>query len=283
MYAPMRVSLIVSTYNSPSWLEKAVWGYAAGSHQDFELLIADDGSSEETTLLIERLQEQTGLDIRHVWHVDRGFRKCAILNQAIELARADYLVFSDGDCIPRWDFLETHVRLAKKGYLLSGGAVRLPMPVSQSITIDDVVNQRATDPDWLAEQGLPRNLKLLKLTGGRRMSRLFDALTPTRATFNGGNSSAWKADVLRVNGYDQRMGHGGLDRELGERLINAGIRPRQIRHQAVCVHLHHARGYAKPDALEHNLAIRRKTRRNKSVWTPYGIRQTSDGIDQKAA
>ncbi|HJS07406.1 MAG TPA: glycosyltransferase, partial [Pirellulales bacterium] len=117
----MRLSVILSTFNSPAWLEKALWGYAAQSHRNFEVLVADDGSSDETRQRIDVMRVRTGMTIRHIWHEDRGFRKCTILNRAIEAAAADYLVFSDGDCIPRHDFLGVHARLARLGRFLSGG------------------------------------------------------------------------------------------------------------------------------------------------------------------
>ena len=93
----MRLSVIISTYNQLQWLEKVIWGYIAQTHQDFELVIADDGSREDTRQMIERLQRATDLTIRHVWHEDIGFRKCTILNRAIERAESDYLVFSDAE------------------------------------------------------------------------------------------------------------------------------------------------------------------------------------------
>ena len=123
----MDISVILATYNQPEWLEKVVWGYAAQLHRSFEIVVADDGSTPETAVLISRLQHDTGIKIQHVWHEDRGFRKCRILNKAILTASHDYLVFSDGDCIPRQDFLTAHVRHAAPGRFLSGGLVRLPM------------------------------------------------------------------------------------------------------------------------------------------------------------
>ncbi len=104
----MRISVIISTYNHPQWLENVVWGYAVQTHRDFELVIADDGSTDETRLTIQRLRRETGLEIRHVWQEDRGFRKCSIMNRAILEATTEYLVFTDGDCIPRSDFLAQH-------------------------------------------------------------------------------------------------------------------------------------------------------------------------------
>ncbi|MCG8648371.1 MAG: glycosyltransferase, partial [Pirellulales bacterium] len=81
---PKLISVVLSTYNAPLWLEKSVWGYAEQTLQNFEIIVADDGSDCPTADAIERLRHQTGLTIKHVWHEDRGFRKCAILNRAIE-------------------------------------------------------------------------------------------------------------------------------------------------------------------------------------------------------
>ncbi len=79
----MRVSVIISTYNNPTWLEKVIWGYECQTFRDFELIIADDGSREPTKELVERFKQNSSLDIIHVWHSDDGFQKSAILNKAI--------------------------------------------------------------------------------------------------------------------------------------------------------------------------------------------------------
>ena len=48
----MKVSVIISTYNSPDWLEKVLWGYTCQDYTDFEIIIADDGSGTDTKNLI---------------------------------------------------------------------------------------------------------------------------------------------------------------------------------------------------------------------------------------
>src|SRR5919199_4453690 len=118
---PSRVSVIVSTYNQPRWLEKALWGYEVQRFDRFEVVVADDGSGPHTAAAIGRARERSRHPIVHVWHEDRGFRKTEILNRAILAATGDYLVFSDGDCIPHPDFLATHDRLARPRCFLSGG------------------------------------------------------------------------------------------------------------------------------------------------------------------
>ncbi|MBU2099105.1 MAG: glycosyltransferase, partial [Gammaproteobacteria bacterium] len=83
----MKLSVIVTTYNSPAWLEKVLWGYSRQTHKTFELIIGDDGSGPETRELLNRMRTETGLDIKHIWQEDDGFRKCRILNKCIEQAQ----------------------------------------------------------------------------------------------------------------------------------------------------------------------------------------------------
>jgi glycosyltransferase involved in cell wall biosynthesis len=279
----VRPSVIFSTYNSPDWLEKVIWGFSAQSYQGFEILIADDGSTAVTKQRIDSLRLMTQLDIKHVWHEDRGFRKCEILNRAIEQSTGDYLIFTDGDCIPRADFVATHVANAKTGYFLSGGMFRLPMKTSLEISRVDIQRGLFARPKWLRQHGVSWSPKMLKLAFGGALAKFADILTPTRATWNGHNASAWKSDILAVNGYDQRMTYGGLDREMGERLVNAGIKPVQLRHRAVCVHLDHPRGYATADSWKRNREIWDTTIKTKSKRTSYGIVVDSEQMLKKAA
>ena len=132
------LSVVLSTYNQPAWLRKVLLGYARQDFRDFELVIADDGSADETRTMIEAMGAHYPVPLRHVWHADNGFQKCEILNRASEAARADYLVFSDGDCIPRADFLAVHHALREPGRFLSGGYVKLPMATSQAIDQDAI-------------------------------------------------------------------------------------------------------------------------------------------------
>ena len=266
---PMTMAVVISTYNNPEWLEKTLWGYLCQERMADELIIADDGSTEATAALLRRYRDR--LPIRHVWHEDKGFRKTKILNEALKAATADYLIFTDQDCIPRRDFIAMHERLARRGRFLSGGYFKLPMAVSKAITCEDVACGRAFSYSWLKEQGVHWSFKCTKLMGWTWMN----LLTPTRATWNGMNSSAWREDILRVNGFDERMQYGGEDREMGERLVNLGLRGRQIRYSAIVLHLDHSRPYVNREALERNMEIRRQTRRWHAVTTAFGVKKPS--------
>ena len=262
----------MSTYNAEEWLEKVIIGFAQQTISNFEIVIADDGSKESTKVAINAMRIKTGLDIQHIWQEDDGFQKCRILNKSIVAAKGDYLVFTDGDCIPRADFLESHLKFREKGFFLSGGYYKLPLNISKKITIADIEEQKCFKLSWLIANGLKRSPKNLKLITKGFLSTFLNFVTPTNASWNGHNSSAWKSDLLAVNGFDEEMQYGGEDRELGERLFNFGLKSKQIRYNAICIHLDHDRGYVSDATWQKNAKIRQYTKENKIVQTSNGIK-----------
>jgi len=228
MHTELKISVIISTYNAEAWLEKVLWGYYNQSFKNFEVVIADDGSGPKTKALIDALKKELNYSIVHVWQEDNGFQKTKILNKAILKCSGDYIVMSDGDCIPRKDFLTIHNMYKEKGYFLSGGYFKLPINISTLISKEDILSEKCFDIEWLIENGLKKSFKNNKLSSKGFKSRLLNYITPTNASWNGHNSSGWKADILEVNGFDERMGYGGQDRELGERLFNSGIKSKQL-------------------------------------------------------
>ena len=265
------ISIIVSTYNSPEWLKKVIWGFSVQSYPHFELIIADDGSSQETFDVLQEMKEVVDFPIIHVWHEDRGFQKTVILNKAIQSARFDYVIMTDGDCIPRKDFVQVHVENRLPQCFLSGGYHKLPMLLSQKISKEDILSGKCFQIKWLVDQGMRKSFKNQKLTTSTLWGKSLNWLTPTKPSWNGHNASAWKKDMLAVNGFDERMEYGGEDREFGERLVNNGIKAIQIRYSTTCVHLDHARGYVNEKAIAINERIRKETKEQKKTWTDFGI------------
>ena len=269
--SPRDVAVIVSTYEKPAWLEKVLWGYAVQSIGEFSLVVADDGSGEPTRRVIESAMGAFGGRLTHVWRESTGFGKCDILNRAIVASDAEYMIFTDGDCIPRRDFVETHVHLAEPGRFLSGGVVWLNREGSDEIGRRDIEEGRLAEPAWMKKRGLGGVRNRLRLTSSRSTAALLDRLTPTRPSFNGHNASVWRSALIDVNGFDAEMGYGGLDRALGERLENLGLRGRQVRHRAVCFHLDHDRPYRDPDVVRRNREIRTRIRISGETRARIGI------------
>lgn len=269
----IHISVIISTYNAVEWLEKVLWGYQNQTFKNFEMVIADDGSGPETKDLIDRMTKEVFYPIIHVWQEDDGFQKSRILNKAVLACNADYIVMSDGDCIPRNDFLQVHEDNKELGYFISGGYFKLPMNISKAITKEDIHSQKCFDLGWLKEHGLKNSFKNNKLSSQGLKENMLNRFTTTKATWNGHNSSGWIKDILKVNGLNERMQYGGQDRELGERLMNLGIKGKQLRYSAICVHLDHKRGYKTKESIDKNLEIRSNVKKNNITYTPYGIQK----------
>ena len=266
-----QASVIISTYNQPKWLELVLHSYSIQSVRNFEIIVADDGSDERTKQLVMDFSVQTELKVIHVWQEDNGFQKTKILNKAIVASNSDYLIFTDGDCIARQDFVGTHLNFRRKQCALSGGYFKLNEIVSSIISKDIISKQKCFNKDWLIEQGQAKSFKFNKLTESKSKAKILNTITPTKATFDGMNVSCYKKDILDVNGFDERMQYGAEDREVGERMMNNGIKFLQVRYSAICVHLYHERPYKDDKILKKNNAIRKETKQNKSRFTDYGI------------
>jgi GT2 family glycosyltransferase len=265
------VGVVFTTYNRAHDLERVLAGFARQSWPDFEIVIADDGSGDETRDCIERARKAWKLNIRHVWHEDIGFRKCRILNRAIAETSAEYLIFTDGDCIPHPDFISGHLDLARPGCFVSGGCVRLGELASRTIAVPDVVDGRVFERHWLTLQGeTAMNLRKLILSE-RPWPVLMNTITTTRPTWNGHNASTWREEVLAVNGFDERLGYGGEDREFGERLERCGMRGVQARYSLICLHLEHPRPYRVREIIDANKQIRRENARLRVRRTAHGL------------
>jgi glycosyltransferase involved in cell wall biosynthesis len=269
----MKVSLIFTTYNAPQWLEKVFWGLFMQRQPSFEVIVADDGSREETREVIDRCRREAPFPVHHIWQPDEGFQKCRILNKAIVKAQGDYLVFTDGDCIPRPDFLAVHVAQADRRAFLSGGYVKLPIELSERITRDDVQSGRVYQLAWLGRHGLNRSFKTLKVSASGHWGQLLNSLSPAKSTWNGHNASCFKEHALAVNGFEERMQYGGEDVEFGERLEHLGLRPKKIRYSTTCLHLEHGRGYVTQEMLSKNQQIRNETRAQHRVRAVVGLDQ----------
>jgi glycosyltransferase involved in cell wall biosynthesis len=253
----VKISVILSTYEQPWALERVLAGYASQISREFELVVADDGSGPATAAVIDRARAAADFPVVHVRHEDRGFRKSEILNRAILASTGDYLIFSDGDCIPRRDFVGVHARLAAPGRFVSGGYLKVPAAASERIGLAEVRSGRFAELAWLRAQGWRPGRRALRLTRSAAAARAFDALTPTRTQFGGHNASTWREAIFAVNGFECGMGYGGLDKAVGMRLRNLGLKGIQARFRAICVHLDHARPYRDPEVVRRNREIMR--------------------------
>lgn len=235
----MKTTVIVTTYNRPDALAATLDGFLAQDIRDFELIVADDGSAAETRALTETYARRAPFAVLHVWQEDRGFRAGAIRNQALAATAGEYVIFIDGDCVPPPSFVRTHGELAEPGYFLSGNRILL----SPGFT-SEVLGKRLPVHAWGAaewfrawlKRDVNRVVPLLRLPDGalrKRSPRRWEGVKTC-------NLSAWRADLLRVNGFDETYSGWGLeDSDLVIRMLHAGIKHKSARFAAPVFHLWH--------------------------------------------
>lgn len=266
-------SVLLSTYNAPAALEKVLRGYFVQDRRDFEILIADDGSTGHTADLLARLAPESPVALTHVWQPDTGFGKCRILNKGMALARGARLIVSDGDCVPRADFVARHMGAARAGTFLAGGYFKLPAGASAALDRDAIESGAAFGLGWLRRHGVPLNEKCLKIVARAPFDGWLNALSPAKRSWNGQNSSCARADALAVNGFNEAMEYGGLDVEFGLRLMHAGLACVPVRFSAIVLHLHHGHGYVTPEMLARSAAVKARTRSERLAWAAPGVDQ----------
>jgi len=235
----MRIAVVVTTYNRPDALAAVLEGYAHQSDAGFGLIVADDGSTADTAELVQRFAARAPFEVSHVWQEDQGFRAAAIRNRAVARTRAEYIIFTDGDCVPSRTFVHQHRRLAEPGWFLSGNRVLLSEPFTRMVLDERLPVHEWTWADWARARGrgdANRFVPLVRLPDGafrKRGARTWEGVKTC-------NLSAWRSDLLRVNGLDESYSGWGLeDSDLVIRLLHAGVLHKSARFAAPVFHLWH--------------------------------------------
>jgi glycosyltransferase involved in cell wall biosynthesis len=228
-----RASVILSTYNQPRVLDLALHGYARQSTRDFEILIGDDGSGPETAELIEKHAKELPVPLIHVWQPDAGFQKAKAVNRAVLRSRGEWLIFSDGDCIPSRTFVEEHLAAARPRTFVVGGHIRLSAEETEALTPEQVESGAFEEFGSAWERA---NLRLMHVK-----SLFYIAIRKRRKPkFYGLNFSLSREDFFAVNGYDSTYKNiAKEDSDLRNRMQLAGYRPVSLWHRARVYHQHH--------------------------------------------
>ncbi|HEY5932893.1 MAG TPA: glycosyltransferase family 2 protein [Nitrospira sp.] len=235
----MNTAVIVTTYNRPDALAVVLKGYCGQSDVGFDLVVADDGSKEETAKVVREFTRQAPFSLTHIWQEDRGFRAAAIRNRAVASTSADYVIFTDGDCVPSRHFVRVHKQLAEPGNFLGSNRVLLSPELTNRVVQERIPVHRWNGVDWALSRSrreVNRLLPLITLPDGP-----FRKWTPDRwEGIKTCNFSAWRKDLIHVNGLDESYEGWGLeDSDLVIRLLHAGVKHKNARFAATVFHLWH--------------------------------------------
>lgn len=260
----MTVSLIIATYNWPTALELTLMSAMQQSRLPEEIIIADDGSTEETKILVDKFKAISPVPVKHVWHEDEGFRLAKIRNRAIAASTGDYVIQIDGDIIMHPDFVKDHADFAHRGSYVSGSRVNMDEALSKYLQ-----ESKSTQVSVFTK-GTSNFLNGLHLPFLSRFQENYrkDDLYYVR----GCNMAFWRDDLVKVNGYNEALqGWGREDNEIACRLNNIGNVRRIAKFRAIEFHqYHHERSR---DSLSKNDDLLHRTIREKLTRCEIGLDQ----------
>ena len=255
------MSLIITTYNRKEALELSILSALRQTCTPDEMIIADDGSGEDTRRLIERMASGSPVPILHVWQEDKGFRLARIRNKAIIKATGEYIIFIDGDIILHQAFIADHKAAARPHFFSQGSRVLLTLAKTGLVLKEKQIDF------VLFESGLQNRKNTIR---SGMLSRLASSQTTNLKGVRTCNFAFWRTDGVAVNGFNEDFeGWGREDSEFVVRLMNAGVRRQNIKFKALAYHLfhkEHPRG-----SLERNDKVLAEAVKNRSTWCLKGL------------
>lgn len=249
-----RITVVVSTYNSPRYLELVLTGLVSQTVSDFKVIVADDGSTEETRFVIDSFFPR--LNLLHCWQKDAGFRLAAVRNLALSNVSTELVAFLDGDCIPHRnyvaDILHCFNALEKRRAYLQGHRVILDKAFSERLAADG-------SPALPSLGLLARNVFHFSNRFNAIRRPFFPRVHFRLKGVRGCNMAFRMEDLVAVNGFDESFeGWGHEDQDLVRRLFASGVGRCEVRGRMIVYHLYHPEHDR--DAAEENLLRARSPR-----------------------
>ncbi len=253
----MTTTLIITTYNRPDFLYLTLQSLHRQSRMPDELIVADDGSNEDTKRLVEAFTLLLPFPVKHIWQEDCGFRRSTIINKAVAAAKGDYIIQIDGDIMMHNKFVSDHIRLAHKGYFVKGSRIRLSPKYTAELRVNKILPRYIS----IFSHGiLSHNEKIIRLPWlGIMLSMIYGR----KAGAVGCNMAYWRKDFIAVNGYDETVEVGSEDFDLSSRLTAAGCKSFKPLRMCLCYHLWH----------KASITLRATPQGNSSVRCERGISQ----------
>ena len=136
----MKLSLVITTYNWPEALSLVIESIKNQTILPDEVIIADDGSTQETKDLITSFNKGSDINIIHAWQEDIGYRAARSRNNGILKSSGDYIVMIDGDMILHTNFIQDHISSAEPGFFVQGSRVLLSEEQSKKVLAEKIIN-----------------------------------------------------------------------------------------------------------------------------------------------
>ncbi|MEM5539552.1 glycosyltransferase family 2 protein [Olleya sp. AS48] len=257
----LKTTLLIATYNWPEALDLVLQSALNQSQLPDEVIIADDGSTNDTKVLIDSFKTKFEIPLIHIWQKDEGFKKAHILNKAIAKASGDYIIQVDGDCIMHSHFIKDHLQFVQENTYLFGSRVNI-----QKDYLETLFKTKQTSFSAFSK-GIKKRTRALHIP---MLSKLYKTNAEFSSKFRGCNTSYFKKDFIAVNGYNEDItGWGREDSELVLRMHNNGLQARRLRYRGIVFHIYH--NEKSRDRFEINDTIEQKTIAQSIKWAKNGV------------
>ncbi|MDB5221439.1 MAG: glycosyl transferase family 2 [Chitinophagaceae bacterium] len=261
-----KTSLIISTYNKPAVLRLCLESVKAQSVLPDEIIIADDGSSEDTRELINQYAAAFSIEVKHIWQPDEGYHLPRIQNKALAAAKYEYIIQIDGDLILHSRFVEDHLSICRRNTFISGARALL-----DEQTTHELITLAGSSPQIKAF----RVGKKYNAIHSRILSALNYLLQRGSRQVNyvlGCNMAFWKDDLIKINGHNEEfIDWGKEDNDISMRLINAGVKLRFLKFGGIVYHLFH--NERPMEGTSNNERLFNESRNKKITFVPKGMNQ----------
>ena len=237
-----KTSLIITTYNQPNLLNLALETTLRQKVAPHEIIVADDGSNEETEQVVREAATRSPVIIKHVWQQDIGFRLNRSRNNAIAVAESEYLSLVDGDCFLDAWFVHDHKRFSRQGRYVTGPRVDLNKKLRAKILRSQNDKISIFDIGVSKKIHFMRSLALANLMSGYRLNKSKRMLNPLDWTVCalGANLAFFRADAVSINGFNELWTYYGADdQEFATRLERNGVKRFKLLHYAINYHFKH--------------------------------------------
>ena len=263
MKVAIKCSLITPTYNWTEALELLLLSVLNQTILPNEVIIADDGSKNETKIMIERFQKTFPIPLIHIWHKDLKNRKPKIMNKAISKSNYEYIIEIDGDIIMNNHFIEDHLTFAQKGFYLYGSRVNIKEAILSKLFSKKIIHFN------LFSSGIKKRARTIRFPF---MMKFTEIVLERSSKLRGCNMSFWKEDFIKINGFNESLvGWGIDDSEMIERLHNIGIKGKRLKFAGIAYHIYHKE--QDKNYIEINNEIERLTKEKKLTFIEKGINQ----------
>lgn len=269
-----KTTIIISVYKDTEALGFILESLSNQTLPADEIIVSEDGDSSEMREFIASQKDRFS-NLVHLTQPDDGWWKNRAMNNAIQAASNEYLIFIDGDCVPYSTFIQAHAENAERGTVLCGKRFELGPTFTERVkrhelTVRDIEKKflwylpaMIRDDARHPEDGLTfKSHSFISRQIHKRYVR----------HIIGCNWSCYKEDFLKINGFDEtyRLPAEGEDVDPSWRFRGVGIELKSCRNNANILHLYHPKRFSAVEG-DVNKAIMEKHRAENAFYCKNGI------------